>query len=1008
MASNQFIARKGIISLDNAQITGSLSVTDNISSNTLTVTSGITGTATSASYVEYSNVAGKPALVSGSSQISFNGITDKPTLVSGSEQVSFNGIVDKPTLVSGSSQVTYSGLTGIPAGIVSGSSQISFNGITDKPTLVSGSSQITYSGISSIPAGIVSSSTQITGYNLFATTGSNQFNGSQAITGSLTVTGQVVAQTLNVQQVTSSIVFSSGSNIFGNSLSNTQQFTGSLQVSGSSHYVLGNVGIGTTSPSRTFQVNGYISAFDGTTNTEIISSGGVGYFGTSTNHPLALQTNNAERIRITSGGNVGIGTTAPQSNLQVLGTIKVATGNAQGILGLGEANGTTVNVGLWRGAANAPTTDGNFLNLGGYEGIVFAVGAAAIGSQTERMRITSGGNVGIGTTSPDRKLGILVSPSSTGDDGINITNGSSSFILTRTGSSYTYRGVPANAGMIYSGANLAFLSDGTNTTFHNGNGETMRITSGGNVGIGTTSPSVGLEVSGASNVTSRIRAAKTSSGTIEIGADRDTFGSPYISAITNSNLDFFTNDTHRMRITSGGNVGIGTTSPTNGLLQIYGTSGNMLSLQKLGGAAAVIFGDASTNYGLIESINGGGLTFWTGNGSLTERMRITSGGNVGIGTTNPATAGGGITGLDIRGTNGGSIVLGTTSTLLSYIYANNTGLQLQTTESKPILFIPNGTEAMRITSGGNVGIGTTSPSQLLEIKGTAPFYSVYNMSGEGGIKFRNDGGTTMWNFVHNNSDGNFYFKEAVNSLVPLTLTYATGRVGIGTTSPTREMVLYRSSGEVHFKLANGTTGESVTDGFDMAIDSSGGAYLINRENQPMHFFTNGAEQMRITSDGYLRMASGTGGIQFNGDTAAANALDDYEEGTWTPTVADESTGGNLATLSADSQGVYTKIGRVVYFRFSVILTSKASMTAGNTLFVRGFPFQSQTIPGNWYRPNATIIRNITFTGYVQFNQGSGSTAGWFRENISNANGDDITVSDLTDSAAMQVSGFYFI
>jgi hypothetical protein len=52
----------------------------------------------------------------------------------------------------------------------------------------------------------------------------------------------------------------------------------------------------------------------------------------------------------------------------------------------------------------------------------------------------------------------------------------------------------------------------------------------------------------------------------------------------------------------------------------------MLSLQKLGGSAAVIFGDASTNYGLIESINGGGLTFWTGNGSLTERMRITSDG----------------------------------------------------------------------------------------------------------------------------------------------------------------------------------------------------------------------------------------------------------------------------------------------------------------------------------------------------------------------------------------------
>ena len=94
-----------------------------------------------------------------------------------------------------------------------------------------------------------------------------------------------------------------------------------------------------------------------------------------------------------ASNNVGIGTSSPQSNLHVTGTIKVATGNAKGILGLGEGGGTTVNVGLWRGAANNPSSDGNFLNLGGYDGIVFATGAAAIGSQTERLRIDASGNV---------------------------------------------------------------------------------------------------------------------------------------------------------------------------------------------------------------------------------------------------------------------------------------------------------------------------------------------------------------------------------------------------------------------------------------------------------------------------------------------------------------------------------------------------------------------------------------------------------------------------------------
>jgi hypothetical protein len=103
---------------------------------------------------------------------------------------------------------------------------------TGTVTNATSASYVEYSNVANKPA-LISSSAQIVGYNVFATTGSNQFNGSQAVTGSLTVTGQVVAQTLNVQQVTSSIVYSSGSNVFGNSLSNTQQFTGSMSVTGS-------------------------------------------------------------------------------------------------------------------------------------------------------------------------------------------------------------------------------------------------------------------------------------------------------------------------------------------------------------------------------------------------------------------------------------------------------------------------------------------------------------------------------------------------------------------------------------------------------------------------------------------------------------------------------------------------------------------------------------------------------------------------------------------------------
>ena len=118
---------------------------------------------------------------------------------------------------------------------------------------------------------VITGSFTVNGTNFITntpTTGSNTFNGNQIIsgsaivtgsiqvTGSLTTTGQIVAQTLNVQQVTSSIVYSSGSNVFGNSLSNTQQMTGSLQVTSSnaSYFLGGKVGIGTSSPSVPLQV----------------------------------------------------------------------------------------------------------------------------------------------------------------------------------------------------------------------------------------------------------------------------------------------------------------------------------------------------------------------------------------------------------------------------------------------------------------------------------------------------------------------------------------------------------------------------------------------------------------------------------------------------------------------------------------------------------------------------------------------------------------------------------
>ena len=223
--------------------------------------------------------------------------------------------------------------------VITGSLTVT-EGITGTATTAS---YIEYANIDGKPA-LVSSSAQVLEYNIFATTGSNGFNGDQAITGSLTTTGTIVAQTLNVQQVTSSIVYSSGSNIFGNDVSNTQQFTGSLQVSGSSHYLLGNVGVGITpnagikldvgftsdnrsiarlssnAANRMVGVTFYGNSAESATigyegGSEILSGGQQGDFiirNVLANKNIILATNNS--------GNIGINTTSPNPGGSVSGT----------------------------------------------------------------------------------------------------------------------------------------------------------------------------------------------------------------------------------------------------------------------------------------------------------------------------------------------------------------------------------------------------------------------------------------------------------------------------------------------------------------------------------------------------------------------------------------------------------------------------------------------------------------------------------------------------------------
>ncbi len=112
------------------------------------------------------------------------------------------------------------------------------------------------------------------------------------------------------------------------------------------------------------------------------------------------------------------------------------------------------------------------------------------------------------------------------------------------------------------------------------------------------------------------------------------------------------------------------------------------------------------------------------------------------------------------------------------------------------------------------------------------------------------------------------------------------------------------------------------------------------------------------------------GIKFPGTQSAstdANTLDDYEEGTWTPVIADDAVGGNTGTFT-NAGATYTKIGRQVTIQAYLNAINTTGMTGGNILFIRGLPFTSaSTAQGNFYtyrmgRDASTVSSSVNLGG----------------------------------------------
>lgn len=219
-------------------------------------------------------------------------------------------------------------------------------------------------------------------------------------------------------------------------------------------------------------------------------------------------------------------------------------------------------------------------------------------------------------------------------------------------------------------------------------------------------------------------------------------------------------------------------------------------------------------------------------------------------------------------------------------------------------------------------------------------------------------------------------------------------VGIGITGPTVKLDIVDDG--VQLRLANSTTGTGTSDGSRIQL-SGNDLLLVNRESANMQFYTADTERMRILS---------SGGITFNGDTATANALDDYEEGTWTPIWS-----GSGSPTYGLQVGTYTKVGNVVHVSCYLYLFNKGSLTGA--LQLGGLPFTSVNTANN-YTCGAlwmnTTVNGRDFDGDYHLQGYIGPNASVF--NIQSLNGDGtvtaIAGEDLNNTTDIMINVSYRI
>ncbi|MBL4657916.1 MAG: tail fiber domain-containing protein [Flavobacteriales bacterium] len=599
---------------------------------------------------------------------------------------------------------------------------------------------------------------------------------------------------------------------------------------------------------------------------------GTNFLGTTDAQDFAIYTNNAEKVRVTSGGNVGIGTTAPASNLHVAGSQRQI-----------RISDNEDSDGLWT-IGTSTAVDNTSL--------VIEDDAA-----NPRMTISEFGKVGIGTTDPvavapfskltvvgDGEYGqvtaISYSPTPSDYAGVFMVFGSrgsaaSPIALVNTDRFGLLLAHGYDGDSYPESASIDFRVDGTvsttdlpssisfSTTNDGSSSRTrkMIITNAGNVGIGTISPEGELHIE-ASDTDTRLVLKNT-----DVGGETyylQAMGDDIAGRVGNFEI-WKVSGQNMLTIQPGGNVGIGTISPGAKL--------------EVAGQIKITGGTPGT--GKVLTSDAAGLATWNTptNGDITGVIAgtgLTGGGTTGSVTVN-AVGDNGLT------TNANDIDFGGTLNQATTITqgANKMTFNLNGTGDFDVQ--DNGVSALFVRDDGNVGIGTIAPSTKLQVAGEISTTLISNQ-----LNYRVGNDAAIWDVNMGNTLGIYGIQDPTVGSMKLgsggpIISGFSGNVGIGTTTPTQRLTVfngittgtYTTAGWVHSSDARLKTNvKPILNALDK-VSAINGVYFnwlkIPDSNKQIGFIAQ--EVQKILPEVVVKDTDGKYGIAYGNLTAVlVNAI----------------------------------------------------------------------------------------------------------------------------------------